>query len=82
MNRFHMLSVGAVCVKVLSNQSILLRNYFTGSYDEHANADVICDRLLSMQDLREANVFGISVVDDSVCIDYFYDYQVELQSTL
>lgn len=77
MSHFDVLTVGAVCIKVSEGQSILLRNYFTGSYDEHASVEVICDRLMSMPDLCEATVCGISVVDDSICIDYFYRDQVE-----
>ena len=77
MSHFDVLTVGSVCIKVSEGQSILIRNYFTGSYDEHAEASVICNRLKYMPDLCGATVCGISVVDESVCIDYFYDDQVK-----
>lgn len=57
--------------KIPCEQSVVIRHYLTGAWQEHATVKVLIDRLAYMQDTREAEVFGIeySVEEEAIIID-------------
>ncbi len=62
-------TLGRVVSMIPGNQDVIVRGYLTGTYQEHASASVICDRLDCMQETREAQVYRIEYQDGAITID-------------
>jgi len=58
-----------VASKIPGNQDIIIKDYLTGAINEHANANEICNRLDYRQETRNAEVYRISLENNSIIIE-------------